>query len=569
MNGFFLELTIILILAGGIAVLVSFLKQPSIIAYIITGLIIGPLGYYSLQQKDVFDALGQIGITLLLFMVGLELDISQLKRIGRDVLLVGIGQVVFTTGAGYGILRLLHFNNTPSLFIAPALAFSSTIIVVKLLTEKRDLQSLYGRLVVGIFLTQDLFAILMLVGLSSFAPGSGSIYSGLPVWQNLIMVCARGLILALLVSWISVKVFPKILKIIGKSDELLLVFGLAWALGLAVFVSLPFMGFTLEIGGFLAGLALARSAMHYEISARIKSLRDFFIIIFFIVLGSQLVFEGASSLTWPAVILSLFVLIGNPIIVMVLLGAFGYKPRTGLLAGVTVGQISEFSFILMALGYSLGYVSMADVGLVTLIGIITFSLCSYTILYANQIYETLKPALRFFDFRKGAAERGLHDVALENHVVLVGAHRMGHHLVDALLKQDKPFVVVDFNPEIVEKYKERGILAICGDISDTYIQEQVNLSRARIIISTVPDIADNLALIDTVKKQSAKRRSKPKLIFMAQDEEEIKHLYAQDIDYVISPHFMGGLHLAKILEDDHSFRGLKKLREQHLKLIRG
>lgn len=548
--------------------LVSFFKQPSIIAYIITGLIIGPLGYYTLGQRDVFDGLGQIGITLLLFMVGLELDVSQLRKIGRDVLLVGIGQVIFTSAAGFLILRLLNFSVLSSLFIAPALTFASTIIVVKLLAEKRDLQSLYGKLVIGIFLTQDLVAILILVGLSSFASAGSSIYSGLPIWQNLLMIGVRGLILALLVWWNSVKVFPKILKVIGKSDELLLVFALAWALGLAAFVSLPFMGFTLEIGGFLAGLALAKSAMHYEISARIRSLRDFFIMIFFIVLGSQLVFTNASSLAWPAVWLSLFVLIGNPLIVMILLALFGYKSRTGFLAGVTVGQISEFSLILAALGYKLNIISGPELGLVTLIGIITFSLSSYSIMNAAALYEYLKPMLKIFDFKKGSAEKGLHNLVLKNHIVLIGAHRMGHHLVEALLKQNKPFVIVDFNPQIIEDYLEQNLIAVCGDISDPFIQEQVNLAKAKLIISTVPDINDNLALIDAVKKQAVKSRIRPKLIFIAQDEEEIKHLYSKDIDYVISPHFMGGLHLAKILEGDHSFRGLKALREQHLKIIK-
>lgn len=567
MNSIFLELAVVLILAGSIAVLVSFFKQPSIIAYIITGLIVGPFGYYHLQQREVFDALGQIGITLLLFMVGLELDLAQLKTIGRAALFTGIGQVIFTTSIGYLILRALRFPAQASLLIAPALTFSSTIIVVKLLTEKHDLQSLYGKLVAGIFLTQDLVAILILVGLSGFSPSASPLYAGLPLWQNLIMILVRALILVLLVWWASVKIFPKILKLIGRSDELLLIFGLAWALGLASFVALPFMGFSLEIGGFLAGLALAKSALHYEISARVKSLRDFFIIIFFIVLGSQLAFTGLAGLTRPAIILSLFVLIGNPLIVMLLLACFGYKPRTGLLAGITVGQISEFSLILMALGNKLGLVSSGDVAMVTLVGIITFSLCSYMILYSSQISQILKPLLKILDFRKGYAERGLHNLTLSNHIILAGANRAGHHLVEALIKQNKKFVVVDFNPDVVERCTKQGVLAICGDISDPYIQDQVNLAEAKLVISTVPDMADNLALIDAVKKRTAKKTRKPKLIFMAQDEDQIRHLYQNHIDYVISPHFMGGLHLADILSGDTTLRSLKKLREEHLRII--
>jgi Kef-type K+ transport system membrane component KefB len=448
-----------------------------------------------------------------------------------------------------------------------ALTFSSTIIVVKLLSEKRDLQTLYGRLAVGIFLTQDVISILLLIGLSTFS--GGSVYGSLPVWQNIVMVLVRALILVLVTMWLSAKVFPKVLKYIGGNDELLLIFALAWALGLAAFVSLPFMGFSLEIGGFLAGLSLAQSGVHYEISSRIKSIRDFFIIIFFVVLGSGLVLTHASTLIWPAIILSLFVLIGNPLIIMILLGSLGYKPRTSFFTGVTVAQISEFSLILVALGYQMNFLQSSDVGLVTLIGIITIALSSYMIKYAGWIYDRLKFILVIFDFRKGAAEKNLAvGTSLKGHIVLVGAHRLGHHLIDALIKQKRPFVIVDFNPEVVEKYVEQGLLAICGDITDSYIQEEAHLRDAKLIVSTIPDYNSNLALLEAVQKFKRIGRAKPKLIFIAQDEAEIKALYARDIDYVISPHFMGGLHLAKILEDDQNFRGLKKLREHHLKLLR-
>ncbi len=565
MNDIFIEITLVLVLAGAVAFIVSLLKQPSIVGYILTGLIIGSFGYVRLHDGATLSGLAQIGITLLLFMVGLELDITQLKKIGRNSLLAGIGQVIFTSAVGFLILRALHIGLIPALFIAPALTFSSTIIVVKLLSEKRDLQSLYGKLVVGIFLTQDVVSILILIGLSTFS--SGSVYGSLPAWQNIVLVLVRALILVLLTMWLSARVFPKILKYIGGNDELLLIFALAWALGLAVFVSLPFMGFSLEIGGFLAGLSLAQSGVHYEISSRIKSIRDFFIIIFFVVLGSGLVLTHASTLIGPAIILSLFVLIGNPLIIMILLGALGYKPRTSFFAGVTVAQISEFSLILVALGYQMNFLQSSDVGLVTLIGIITIALSSYMIKYAGWLYDRLKPLLVIFDFRKGAAEKHLTaGKTLKGHIVLVGAHRLGHHLIDALAKQKRPFVVVDFNPEVVEKYVEQGLLAICGDITDSYIQEEAHIRDAKLIISTIPDFNSNLALLEAVQKNS-RGRAKPKLIFIAQDEAEIKALYDRDIDYVISPHFMGGLHLAKILEDQDGFKSLKKLREHHLKIL--
>ena len=566
MNNLFLELTVVLIMAGAIAFLVSLLKQPSIVAYIITGLILGPFGYITLHQGDVFQTLSQFGVTLLLFMVGLQLDVRELKTIGKTALITGLGQVVFTTAIGFWILRLLHFSTTASLYIAPALTFSSTIIIVKLLSEKRDLQSLYGKIVVGVFLVQDFVAVFLLLALSSSSSQTSPIYAGLPAWQNIILTLVRALVLLLLVAFMSSKVFPKVINRIGKSEELLLIFSLAWAIGLAAFVSLPIMGFSLEIGGFLAGLALARSTVHFEIGARIKPLRDFFLIIFFIVLGSGLVFSNISQLTWPAIVLSAFVLIGNPIIVMVLLGLQGYKPRTGFFAGVTVAQVSEFSLILVALGLKLGHLTSADVGLVTLVAVVTISLSSYLIMFSAKIYNFLRAPLKFLDFKKGSAEKHLQTSELNNHIILVGVHRTGKHLAEALVRQKTPFVLVDFNPEIIEYYLSQNVPALCGDIADPYIQEEVNLSRARLIISTIPNLNDNLALIDAVKR-STKKRSRPKLIFLAQDEDEIKALYQMEIDYVISPHFMSGMHLAKLLKEDHNFRGLKKLRESHLKLL--
>lgn len=560
MHNLFFELTIIFILAGAAAFIVSLLKQPSIIAYIITGVIIGPLGYYRLSEGDVLRGLSELGITLLLFMVGLDLDIAQLKKTGKAAILAGLGQIVFTCLIGFGILKLLGFGNTASWYIALALTFSSTIIVVKLLNDKKDLQSLYGKLAVGVFLVQDIAAIFALIFLTSL---SGVNAANTPLWENGLMTLVKIGVLAVIVGWHSVKVFPRILRYIGKSDELLLIFTLAWALGFSSFVSLPFIGLNLEIGGFLAGLALANTAVHHQISARIKSLRDFFIIIFFIVLGSQLVFFNIAEMLTPTIILALFVLIGNPLIILIILATMGYKPRTAFLTGVTVAQISEFSLILMALGAKLGHVNQTEVGIVTMIGVVTFAVSSYMILYADKLYHLLQPLIQKFDFRKGKAEKGLHEISLRNHIILVGAHRLGSHIIDTLIKQKLDFVIIDHNPEVTEHYESLGLNAICGDISDAYIQELAHADKAKLIISTVPNFHDNLTLVENIKA----KKLKTKLIFAAQDEEEALYLYDKNIDYVLLPHFIGGIHLAKILEDRSNFASLKQLKQNHLKTL--
>lgn len=560
MHSIFFDLTIIFLLAGTIAFIVSFFKQPSLIAYIATGVIIGPLGYYRLSEGDILKGLSELGITLLLFMVGLDLDFSGLKKMGRVALTAGLAQIIFTSAAGFGVARLIGFDVVPAAYIALALTFSSGIIAVKLLNEKKDLHSLYGKLAVGILLIQDLAIMLTLILLTGSSINDGSV----PLWENIFFTLVKTGVIAVIIIWLSTKVFPIILRHAGKSDELLLVCSLAWALGFSAFVSLPFIGLNLEIGGFLAGLALANTASHYQIGARIKSLRDFFLILFLISLGSQLVFVRMDELFSPIIILSLFVLIANPLIILFILGVLGYKPRTGLLTGLTLAQVSEFSLIIIGLGYKLEHISQSVASLVTIVTVITMIVSSYLVTHANAIYRITQPFIKRFDFRKGKAEKNLQEITLKNHIVLVGAHRLGSHLIHSLRKQKQEFIIIDHDPQIIESYQKDGLVCICGDVADPYIQELGNLDKASLIISTVPDFHDNLALIESIKSKNPRI----KMIFAAHDETEALQLYDKKVDYALLPHFIGGEHLAQIFEDKKGLAGLKKLKDNHLKTLR-
>lgn len=564
MNPLFLELTGILIVAGLIAYVLNFLKQPSIIAYIVTGLLIGPFALYRLHHGEILHGLAEIGITLLLFMVGLDLDISQLKKIGKAAVLAGLGQVIFTASIGFGIVSMLGYEWLPALYIALALTFSSTIIVVKLLTEKKDMQSLYGKLAVGIFLVQDIAAIIILILLAGTTGTEQTILSGTTIGSSLILSLAKAFMIGVVVVILSRVVFPKLVHSLQKSDELLLLFSLGWALGLATFFSSPLIGFNAAIGGFVAGLALANTGGHFQISGRIKPLRDFFIIIFFIVLGSQLVVTEISSALVPAIILSLFVLIGNPLIVTIILGILGYKIRTSFMTGVTVAQISEFSLILMALGLAAGHVNETAVTIVTMVGITTIAVSSYGILYSNKLYEKLISKLaNLLESRRKTIDESLGDVVYKKHIVIVGAHRLGAHIILDLKKQKEQFIVIDFNPDVISHYTRTGVAAVCGDIADPFIQEVAAISEARMIICTIPDYKDTLALIEAVR--AGKKR--PKLIVTANDEQEALELYKRKADYVLLPHFVGGVHLAEIVEKNTDTRSLHRLKERHLKTL--
>ena len=541
--------------------LVNYFKLPSIIAYIAAGLLLGPLGYWQLQQGETWHALSEIGITLVLFMVGLELDITELKKIGRKAILAGTGQVLVTSIFGFIATLAFGFSAITAAYIALGLTLSSTIIVVKLLSEKRELQSLSGRLSLSILLIQDLVVLVMLMALSGSGEQAGN--ASMPLWAQIGLTLGKGIALATLIAGLSTYVFPKLLKVIGKSDELLLVFSLAWALGFATFVQLPIVGFSLEIGGFLAGLALSKSSVHHEISARIRSLRDFFTMIFFIVLGSQLRFEGLTELLLPALMLSLFVIAGKPLITLVILSRLGYKPRTSFLTGVTMGQVSEFSLILMALATRLGHVSEATTTLLTLVAIITIATSSFSIIRAENIYTWLAGALDWFDFQQGNAEKHQRVSTLKNHIVLLGVHRTGGELAESFIKHHQKFVIVDFNPDVAEHYAHVGVPVICGDASDPYIQELAGFAHARLIVSTLPNLSDNLSVVETVRN----RKIKAKLIIMAQTEADTKVLYRHRVDYVLLPHYINGLHLAKILEHPRPHHHLASLRQQHLKAL--
>jgi Kef-type K+ transport system membrane component KefB len=560
-SNIFVELTVVLIIAGVLATLLRFLRQPAIIAYLLTGLIAGPLGYYSLQHNEAWQGLAEIGITLLLFLVGLELDISNLQKIGRNALLAAMGQVVGTAVLAFVFLKLWGFNNTTSGILSAALTFSSTVIVVKLLNEKKDLHSLYGKIAVAMLLLQDFVAILLLI----FFSGAGnSFFGSLPPWQNLFLTLVKGAVLIWLIHWHSVFLVPKVLKLVGKSEELLMVLSLAWAFGLAALVSLPFIGFNVEIGGFLAGLALAKSAVHFEISSKIKSLRDFFIIIFFITLGSSLIFNDPRAAIIPALVLSAFVLIAKPLVSLITMSALGFKPRTSFFTSVSIGQISEFSLILAALGLKSGYLDHDTASLLTLTAIITMAISSYFIVETDFLYARLKNILTWFDWRRGSAERGLEEMSLKNHIIIAGAHRLGHHVVEAAVKLKLPFIIIDHDPEVIERYRSQGLNAVCGDITDSHIQQIAAMGKASLIISTVPDPNDNSALLETLKKEKVKA----KIIMTAMDEDDALALYDKKIDYALLPHFVGGQHIADILKHQRIGANLEKLKKQHLRTLR-
>lgn len=542
------ELSIVILIAAGLGIAARLFKQPIILAYIFSGIAIGVFGFFHLANKELFQIFSELGLMFLLFLIGLEINYTSLRLVGKASILVGLGQIILTFIPGFFIARFFDFNFLQSAYIAIALTFSSTVIVIKLLSEKRDTNSLYGKISIGFLLVQDFVAILILIFLAGIQGGKEIVFN------DIFLTTLKGLGLFIVMLWLGRKILPLIFDKIARSQELLFLITLAWCFGVATIVAKT--GFSIEIGGFLAGLALANSSEHFQISARIRSLRDFFVLIFFVILGSSLIFSDFSGLTLPIIVFSLFVLIGNPLIVLIIMGLLGYRKRTGFLAGVTVAQVSEFSLILAALGLKLGHLNEKIVSLITAVGIITITLSTYFIVYSEQIFRRLSRFLSIFE-RRVKKQEYLGELSFSKPIVLIGGHRIGQNIASHLAKED--LLIIDFDPDVISQMRKQGCNVIFGDIADSEILERANLKSARLIICTSPDFEDNLRLLNEVHNG--------KIILRAEDEKDAKILYQKGADYVLLPYLTSGQYLGKSIAVDPEMKILEQLKKKDLEII--
>ncbi len=531
----FVELSIILLLVVIFSTLMKVLRQPLIIGYILAGIACSPLFLDVIHSGESLSIFSEIGIAILLFIVGLNLNPGVIREVGMVSLITGLGQVFFTSLIGYGIMLLLGFPHLVSLYISVALAFSSTIIIMKLFSDKGELETLHGRISIGFLLVQDIIAITLMVVLSSFG--------GVDQSASFHRFALQGLGVLLVIFFLSMQLLPRLLQCIAASQEYLMLFAISWCFTLASIFF--FLGLSIEIGALLAGVTLASSSYRYEISSRLRPLRDFFIVMFFIVLGSQMQFSNIMQYLPSIIILSLFVLIGNPLIVLALMRLLGYSTRTGFLMGVAIAQISEFSLILVALGADLGKLDADIVSLVTVVGLVTIAGSSYLILYSQQIYGKLSRFLIPFD-RLGPQVSKEKLFSSEQHdIVLFGCNRIGLSLVESLKKKRRKFLVVDFNPDTIKRLEGMGVACRYGDVGNLELLDEMNLSKAKMILSTVPDTDINILLI---RKIRAVNKDAIILVVSNQLHDSLK-VYEAGATYVIMPHFIAAHHTSAMIED--------------------
>jgi Kef-type K+ transport system membrane component KefB len=520
----FVQVAAALTVAVVLGLIATLLKQPLIVAFIATGILVGPEVLGIIEAPNEIALLAKIGISILLFVVGLKLDVREIRMVGPVALATGLGQVVFTSVFGFVIALALGFDVVPALYIAVALTFSSTIIIVKLLSDKRELDHLHGRIAIGFLIVQDIAVVLAMIALTAFDVSEGS-----NPMSEVVGVLVRGGALVIGLGAVMRWVLPPVVHRMAHSAELLVLFAIAWAVALAAVTDL--LGFSEEVGAFLAGMSLASTPYREAIGGRLTSLRDFLLLFFFIDIGTTLEVGLASSQLVAATLLSLFVLIGNPIIVMVIMGLMRYPKRVAFLAGLTVAQISEFSLILAALGRDLGQLDDATVGLITTVGMITITASTYMILNSEALFQRLSPLLSVFERQRpdaGPPPRS-HDLTPE--AVVVGLGRFGREVVEELLGHDCSVVGVDFDPVSVRNLQQLGVPVVYGDAEDPELAAALPLSEARWVVSTVRGVRANLSLLRSLRDHHFAGR----IALSADSEADVARLEAAGADLVLHP----------------------------------
>ena len=551
----FTEISFIIAIAAVVSLIMRFLKQPLIIGHIFTGIIAGPSVLHLIENKEVFDIFSSIGITLLLFVVGLGLNPKIIKEVGKVALVTGVGQVIGTTILGMVLTFLFSsISNEEAIFVGVAMAFSSTIIILKLLSDKKEQSRLHGKISIGILLVQDILATIALLFLSA----SGE--NGLSLFDLLLLIIKGGWI-AIGLYIVSTQILPRMNSIIAGSQEFLFLFAVAWGFGVSSLFDLA--GFSIEVGALFAGVALAGLPYAQEMSARLRPLRDFFIVVFFITLGAGLSLDNIDQVVVPAVILSLSVLIFNPLVILAILGLLGYTKRTSFQVGIAMAQISEFSLIFLILAQRQGYISDSLLTTMTLVGLITIAVSTYMIIYTDKLYLMFERHLKMFERRHTKSEA---KTTQRYDMILFGYLKGGQEFAKTFSKIKKPYVVVDYDPEVIEHLEHDAVDYIYGDANDIELLDEIGVDKAKLVVSSITDYKTNRFLVSHIHEIN---KSIP-VIAQADSKKEAALLYEAGATYVMIPTLLGSEKISNFIKKKGLSKAeFKKFGDAHLKSLGG
>lgn len=520
----FYQLSLVLLLASGIGVVVHKLKLPLVVSYLLAGLVLSAFRLFDVGHSPVFEVLPGIGIAFVLFLIGMELNLSEFKLLGKPIFVSALGQITISTLIGFLITRLFGLDNIEALYLGLGLAFSSTVAVVKMLLDTRDLNSLYGKLSVGILLVEDLVAVAVLMLISVGG-------SSMPI----VMLLAKAAALFTLTFVLSKYILNKLFEYTAKSMELLYITSITWCFA---FTSLAvLLGFSVEIGAFLAGVALASSPYHMQIQTKIKPMRDFFLALFFIYLGSKSDFAHLGATLPIILVFTVLALIVKPFIYLVLLSRFGFRKHTLFKTALNLSQVSEFSLVVLLVGVNAGLVRESTISIMATVAVLSITISSVLISRSKSLYKHLAKVILFFE-KKGKAHIFEYKLTkeLKDHVVVIGAHRVGAPIVKYLHDNDIPFIVMDFNPSVVRDLTAQNMNAVYGDLGDPEIVDYLQVETAKLVICTASDLADNELLLSYVKDKN----KTVKVVLRATDVAHAKILKQLGAEYVILPEKVSG-----------------------------
>jgi Kef-type K+ transport system membrane component KefB/Trk K+ transport system NAD-binding subunit len=529
------------------------LKQPLLLAYIAAGIVIGPrIGLGLVKDINDIETISHFGLILLLFLIGLEIDIKKLKESGKSLLVGGLSQFPITALMGVGFFLLLGYTfgdgKYDLLYLAACCSLSSTAIVVKLLYGKFELDTLAGRITLGILVFQDIWAILLL----GIQPNLAD-----PDIFQILLSFGKGILLVVLSMIISKYILPRIFKSIAKLPELVLISSLGWCF--LVCWAAAFFNLSLEMGALIAGVAISTFPYNLDVIAKVVNIRDFFVTLFFVSLGMQIPnpFDNPSILI-TAAIASAFLISSRFLSIFPVLYSLKNGLRISLLTFINLSQISEFSLVIATIGVAAGHITRDTMSVIIFVFVITSILSTYMIKYNDSIQKALAFLLQKLGLKDIQSAEHEDEIAVDREIALLGFYRTASSLVHELISNEQNkntalrlkdrLVVVDFNPEIHESLQSRGIKVVYGDISHLDTLHHAGIQDVKIVISTIPDTilvgTDNLKIIKHIKGICPHA----KIIVTAESIERALKMYAEGADYVFIPRILAAQNLIEMVD---------------------
>jgi Kef-type K+ transport system membrane component KefB len=538
------QIAVAIVTATAFAFLAKLLRQPLILGYIAAGVLIGPTQGLHIITTEAVEPIAELGLILLLFMIGLEIDLKKLRGSGKP--LIAAGLVQFPAGVALGLLvaPLLGFRfgggTFAPLYVAVAAALSSTMIVVKLLYDKRELDTLPGRITLGVLVFQDIWAILFL-GLQP------DLRNPAPLVLALSLAKAVALIAFALLA--SRYVLPRLFRYIAKIPELLLIGALAWCFLVALVAAR--LGLSLEMGALIAGVSLSTFPYNLDVIAKVISLRDFFITLFFVTLGARV-----PRPTWDVLLsaagLSAFLVASRFATLTPLLHALRQGNRVSVIPALNLSQMSEFSLVICAIGLGLGHLDERTLAVVVITMIVTAVLSTYAIQFNHEIFGAVNRVFSRLGMRDLDEMTGEHPVALAPRpIVFVGFWRHASSVLHELLAQAPAaaadIAVIDFNPQVREELNRRGIANLYGDVSHPDTLHHANIHHADVLVCTLSDAilrgTTNRRLLRALKAMAPAAR----IIVTTDSLRDAADLYAEGAAFVYVPRLTNAAELARVI----------------------